>query len=64
MMRWVVQMLISYHEQDFVFDNASDAEAFAKIAHDTMLPYSKDEDGAPKMAEIKIMAEFIEKEEK
>lgn len=64
MMKWVVRMFVSYHEQDFEFDNASDAEAFAKIAHDTMMPYSKDEDGAPKMAKIKITAEFIEKEEK
>ena len=64
MMKWVVRLFVSYHEQDFVFYDAIEAEEFAKIAHNTMVPYSKDEDGTPKMATIKITAEFVEKEEK
>lgn len=61
-MKWVVRILVAYHEQDFEFENASDAEAFAKIAHDTMLPYDEDKEGNPKMAKIKVMAHFKDDE--
>ena len=58
MFKWVVSISVSYHRQDFLFDNAADAESFAKMAFKTMLPYETDKDGAPKMATISIRATF------